>query len=154
MLVKFNDRNASMGMAAQLRLIAELLEQGSMTLLSGTMTVSSTHTGEVMIVSDVVLKAENQPKVEPHTKEPVPRQVEIFTGKDDMKQSVFATLYGLAVDDVDYLNFDHDERDQAEEWVKVARDRSKYPLKMRGCLFDVSLKHNATGNNVIVKRVI
>lgn len=59
-------RNSAVTMAAQLRLIADLLENDQMVSKSGGIVVNSNHSGDVTIESNLVISCREQPTVE-HT---------------------------------------------------------------------------------------
>lgn len=146
--LKLNTRSAAMGMAAQLRLIAELLESGEMESSAGGIKVHSNFSGEVTIESDLVLATLTQPKVEDPTEE-VP-QIDLFTC---LEEEVQQSLQKMEYDQVGCLSFDIGEEDQARDWAAIIRNKGRYPLTLDGRTFDVKLTRSATEITLMIKRL-
>lgn len=136
------DRNSAMAMAAQLRLIAELLESGEMVSKSGRIMVNSNHSGDVTIESSLILSCQEQPKVE-RTTEPTAAQL-----------AIYQSLQVMQVGELAHLNFDHDEQDNCDEWVSVIRNKGGYPPELNGYLFKVDVRKFASNINVQVERLV
>lgn len=142
MQVVCNDRNSAMAMAAQLRLIAELLESGEMVSKSGNIMVNSNHSGDVTIESSLILSCQEQPKVASTTRMTAARA------------AIYQSLQIMQIGEVAHLNFDRDEQDNCDEWVSVMRDRGRYPAELHGYVFKVDVRKFASNINVRAERLV
>ena len=146
--VNITSRTAVMGMAAQLRLIAELLESGEMVSTTGGIKVNSNFSGEVTIESNLVLATKKQPKVDDPTEE-LP-QIELFTCLEEQVQQ---SLQKMGDNEVSYLSFDNGEEDKARDWAAIVRNRNRYPLTLDGRMFDVKMTRSATEITLKITRL-
>lgn len=134
--VKLTSRNHAMAMAAQLRLVAELLESGEMVSKSGGIMVNSNHSGDVTIESSLILSCVTQPTVEDT------QEVEEITLFDPITQAAYDFLDRLDPGEKKLTTFDHGEDEQWSEWMRVINNRGDYPDFLKGRMFEVKPYRN------------
>jgi hypothetical protein len=135
--VDVTSRTAAMSMAAQLRLIADLLESGDMVSTLGGIKVNSNFSGEVTIESDLVLATTKQPKVDETTVE-----VEQLTLVDPVREAVWQMLDLMNPGQKKLTTFDHDESLLWNQWVLAINNRGEYPDYLKGRMFQVQPYRN------------
>lgn len=147
------DKNAiqsltqAMGIAAQLRLIAELLEKGDMLPKSGSIEVQSTYDGNVFVKSDIAISCVKQPVVdETHTEEIV------LFGTEE--QEVFDVLDRLDPGERKAFSFDVDEKEKCNLWIRTVKNRGTYPEYLKGRVFEVHGVVSRVDSSFTIERLL
>lgn len=133
------------GVAAQLRLIADLLDRGQMITSGGKISVTADARGNVSIMSPAQLACHEQQKVE---------RVTVSAPGAAAKIAIYQSLEKMQIGEVAHLNFDYDEKASCDEWVRIIRDRSGYPNELIGSVFKVDVRNFPSGINVKVERLV
>lgn len=133
------------GVASQLRLIADLLDRGEMSTSGGKISVTADARGKVSIMSDLQIACHEQPSVE-----------QVTTGAQDTTSriAIYQSLERMQIGEVAHLNFDYDEKQSCDEWVQIIRNRSAYPKELIGSVFDVYVRNFPSSINVKVERLV
>ncbi len=134
--VKLTARNHAYAVAAELRLAAELLEEGEMTIKCGGIMVNSNFSGEVTIESTLVLSTTKQPTVEQSTED---EEIVLY---DPVCEAVYQMLDRMDPGQKKLTTFEHGEDEQWEEWIRAINNRGDYPKYLQGRMFEVKPYRN------------
>lgn len=142
------NKNSKMAVAAQLRLVAEQLEQDNIQWKSGGIKVGANHTGEMTIESDLILSCKEQPMVEPST------NVEEITLFTTIQEQVYDILDKLDPNGKKCVTFDHGEHEQVQEWMRIIRNRGEYPEYLTSRMFEVRYFRSSAEIGFWISRIL